>query len=145
TRRTSATTASCTRIPSCAPSATTVCCNARPAPGSSSARPRRRSTTASRERRSATMSDASDPTPSAAAAPTPGSPGGEPTAETSLGGVFHAFALLGATSFGGGVVAYLRQALVVRERWLDDETFLSGLELSQMLPGLNATNMSVYV
>ena len=59
--------------------------------------------------------------------------------------IFRAFLLLGATSFGGGVVAYLRQALVEREKWMDDETFLAGLELSQTLPGLNATNMSVYV
>ncbi|HEY8515615.1 MAG TPA: chromate transporter [Candidatus Binatia bacterium] len=63
----------------------------------------------------------------------------------SLWRLFRVFLVLGATSFGGGVVAYLRQALVVRERWLDDETFLSGLELAQTLPGLNATNMSVYV
>jgi len=59
--------------------------------------------------------------------------------------LFRVFLVLGATSFGGGVVAYLRQALVVKQRWLDDETFLSGLELSQTLPGLNATNMSIYV
>ncbi|HZR82700.1 MAG TPA: chromate transporter [Candidatus Binatia bacterium] len=63
----------------------------------------------------------------------------------SLLEIFRAFLTLGATSFGGGVVAYLRQSLVVREKWLDDETFLAGLELSQTLPGLNATNMSVYV
>jgi chromate transporter len=70
----------------------------------------------------------------------------EPCIErVSLLAIFRAFLVLGATSFGGGVVAYLRQALVVRERWLDDETFLAGLELSQTLPGLNATNMSVYV
>ena len=76
----------------------------------------------------------------------------EPSAErpaaaqrVSLLEIFRAFLVLGGTSFGGGVVAYLREALVVREKWLDDETFLAGLELSQMLPGLNATNMSVYV
>lgn len=69
-------------------------------------------------------------------------PGASPV---TLGRLFRVFALLGATSFGGGVVAYLRQALVVRQRWLDDETFLSGLELSQTLPGLNATNMSIYM
>lgn len=69
-----------------------------------------------------------------------------PTGERiGLGRIFRAFLLLGATSFGGGVVAYLREALVVRERWLDDETFVEGLELAQILPGLNATNMSVYV
>lgn len=63
----------------------------------------------------------------------------------SLLRLFRVFLVLGVTSFGGGVVAYLRQALVVKERWLDDETFLSGLELSQTLPGLNATNMSIYM
>jgi len=63
----------------------------------------------------------------------------------SLWRLFRVFLVLGATSFGGGVVAYLRQALVVKQKWLDDETFLSGLELSQTLPGLNATNMSIYV
>jgi chromate transporter len=68
-----------------------------------------------------------------------------PAERVGLLEIFRAFLTLGATSFGGGVVAYLREALVERERWLDDETFLAGLELSQMLPGLNATNMSVYV
>jgi len=63
----------------------------------------------------------------------------------TLARLFWVFFVLGATSFGGGVVAYLRQALVVKQRWLDDETFLSGLELSQTLPGLNATNMSIYM
>lgn len=64
---------------------------------------------------------------------------------TSPADILVAFLLLGATSFGGGVVAYLREALVARRRWLDDARFLSGLELAQILPGLNATNMSVYV
>lgn len=68
-----------------------------------------------------------------------------PREQVTLGRLFRVFLVLGATSFGGGVVAYLRQALVERQRWLDDETFLSGLELSQTLPGLNATNMSIYV
>lgn len=63
----------------------------------------------------------------------------------SLGAILATFGLLGATSFGGGVVAYLRQALVARRGWLSDASFLSGLELSQILPGLNATNMSVYM
>ena len=74
-----------------------------------------------------------------------GAQGSEGAPRVSLLEIFRAFLVLGGTSFGGGVVAYLREALVVREKWLDDETFLAGLELSQMLPGLNATNMSVYV
>jgi chromate transporter len=53
------------------------------------------------------------------------------------------FATIGATSFGGGVVAYLRNALVERERWLDDRAFLRVLELAQTLPGLNTVNVAV--
>lgn len=69
-----------------------------------------------------------------------------PTAPAvSLAEIFLTFLLIGATSFGGGVVAYLRNALVVTKGWLDEEQFLTALEISQALPGLNATNMSVIV
>ena len=63
----------------------------------------------------------------------------------SLAEIFRTFFVIGATSFGGGVVAYLRQALVAQRGWLDDDQFMSALEISQTLPGLNATNMSVLV
>ena len=59
--------------------------------------------------------------------------------------LFRTFLVLGATSFGGGGVASLREALVTERGWLDDEEFLGALEPSQTLPGLNATNMSVIV
>jgi len=63
----------------------------------------------------------------------------------SLGRIFRVFALIGVTSFGGGIVAYLRRALVEKEKWLNDESFMAALEISQTLPGLNSTNMSVIV
>lgn len=69
----------------------------------------------------------------------------EQRARVGLGEIFRTFLVIGATSFGGGVVAYLRQALVVQRAWLDDEQFMSALEISQTLPGLNATNMSILV
>jgi chromate transporter len=59
--------------------------------------------------------------------------------------IFLTFLAIGATSFGGGVVAYLRNSLVTKKQWLDDEGFLAALEISQALPGLNATNMAVIV
>lgn len=59
--------------------------------------------------------------------------------------IFVTFLVIGATSFGGGVVAYLRSGLVLKKRWLDEEHFMSALEISQALPGLNATNMSIIV
>ena len=59
--------------------------------------------------------------------------------------IFTVFLLIGATSFGGGVVAYLRQSLVAKHKWVDDKTFVELLSISETLPGLNATNMAVLV
>jgi len=67
------------------------------------------------------------------------------TPRVSLGKLFGVFALIGVTSFGGGIVAYLRRALVDKEKWLDEDGFMAALEISQTLPGLNSTNMSVIV
>lgn len=83
-------------------------------------------------------------------APTPAPPPAStadlgPLASVSLAELFMTFLIIGATSFGGGVVAYLRNGLVLKKGWLDEEHFLSALEISQALPGLNATNMSVIV
>ena len=61
----------------------------------------------------------------------------------SLWRLFAAFLMMGATSLGGGVIAYLRTGLVSNYRWLDDETFVELMAISQSLPGLNATNMSI--
>ncbi len=61
----------------------------------------------------------------------------------SLWRLFLGFFVMGATSLGGGVIAYLRTGLVSRYRWLDDETFVELMAISQSLPGLNATNMSI--
>lgn len=63
----------------------------------------------------------------------------------SLWQIFRVFFMLGATSIGGGVVGYLRSALVQHQRWVDDPTFVELLSISQTLPGLNATNMSILV
>jgi chromate transporter len=59
--------------------------------------------------------------------------------------IFLEFLLIGATSFGGGVVAYLRSGLVGKRGWLDDRSFVELLSISQSLPGLNATNMAMLV
>nr|AEQ20490.1 putative chromate transporter [uncultured bacterium CSL144] len=62
-----------------------------------------------------------------------------------IGAIFKTFFTAGAISFGGGVVAYLREYLVHEQKWLDDEGFLDALELSETLPGLNSVNMSVII
>jgi chromate transporter len=66
-----------------------------------------------------------------------------PAERPSLRILFKIFLIAGAISFGGGVVAYLREYLVREEHWLDDEQFLDALEVSETLPGLNSVNMSV--
>ena len=63
----------------------------------------------------------------------------------ALGRIFFAFFVIGATSFGGGVIAHLRTRLVARHRWVDDDTFVEVLSISQTLPGLKATNVAVLV
>ena len=68
-----------------------------------------------------------------------------PPRVATLNEIFFAFLLIGATSFGGGAVAYLRSSLVAKHGWLDDREFVELLSISQTLPGLNATNMAVLV
>ena len=60
-----------------------------------------------------------------------------PSVEASLIQIFRTFLLIGATSFGGGVVAYLRSSLVEKRGWLDDESFVQLLAMSQRLRGLS--------
>lgn len=68
-----------------------------------------------------------------------------PPERPSIPAIFRAFLAIGATSFGGGVVAYLRASLVGRHAWVDDNEFVELLSISQTLPGLNATNMAILV
>ncbi len=63
----------------------------------------------------------------------------------SLFQIFMGFLIIGATSFGGGVVAYLRTGLVNQRKWIDDTTFVELLSICQTLPGLNASNMAILV
>ncbi len=48
-------------------------------------------------------------------------------------------------SFGGGLSAWIRRDVVQRRKWLDDRGFLSGLALSQIAPGANAVNLTVFI
>jgi chromate transporter len=63
----------------------------------------------------------------------------------SLAKLFGVFFYIGATSFGGGVVAYLREHLVSRQKWMDEDHFLAAYEIATTVPGLIATNVAVIV
>ena len=65
--------------------------------------------------------------------------------QISLAAVFKLFLTVGAISFGGGVVAYLREYIVRGNQWMDDDEFLDALEIGQTLPGLIAVNLSVII
>lgn len=76
----------------------------------------------------------------------PGPPGATPeTPRVTVAQIFLEFLVIGATSFGGGVVAYLRNGLVSKRGWVDDREFVELLSISQSLPGLNSTNMAILV
>jgi chromate transporter len=64
-------------------------------------------------------------------------------ATVSVVEIFIQFLIIGATSFGGGAVAYLRSSLVTKNKWLDDKSFMELFSISQSLPGLNTTNMAI--
>ncbi|OYW53446.1 MAG: chromate transporter [Rhizobiales bacterium 12-68-15] len=81
--------------------------------------------------------------PAAPRPPAPDVPEG--TIHVTLLEIFVGFLVIGATSFGGGVVAYLRSGLVGRRKWIEDETFVELLSICQTLPGLNASNMAILV
>jgi len=56
--------------------------------------------------------------------------------------IFNGFLLIGATSFGN-IVPYLRDGLVTKRGWIDDNGFIELMSISETLPGLNATNIAV--
>jgi chromate transporter len=83
------------------------------------------------------MTEAAEPSTIEAAA--------KPREAIGLFALFKIFLTIGAISFGGGVVAYLREYVVRGEQWMDDDEFLESLEIGQSLPGLIAVNLSVIV
>lgn len=63
--------------------------------------------------------------------------------EATLWQLFIEFLLIGAVSFGGGIVAYERILLIEKRKWLTTDEFMATLALSQTMPGLNSVNLAV--
>lgn len=57
--------------------------------------------------------------------------------------LFREFLIIGAISFGGGIIAYERILLVDKKKWLSSDEFLGYLAISQTMPGLNSVNLAV--
>ena len=63
------------------------------------------------------------------------------------GEVFRAFLALGSTAFGGPIahIGYLRQAFVLRRRWLDESRFAQLLAVCQFLPGPASSQLALAI
>lgn len=59
--------------------------------------------------------------------------------------LFLIFSRIGLTSFGGGLSGWLLREFVQRRKWMTEEEFLNGLSISQALPGVNVTNMAIWI
>ena len=60
--------------------------------------------------------------------------------------LFLSFLRLGAMAFGGpAMVAYIGELAVKRKKWLDRETFQTGVALCQIIPGATAMQTAAYV
>ncbi len=57
--------------------------------------------------------------------------------------LFLQFLMVGAVSFGGGIIAYERILLVEKRKWLNADQFMAYLAISQTMPGLNSVNLAV--
>ncbi len=59
--------------------------------------------------------------------------------------LFRVFLHVGLTSFGGSSSAWMHREIVERRKLMDDEAFMTGLTIAQVLPGANPVNMSLYL
>jgi chromate transporter len=72
-------------------------------------------------------------------------PTATPTPEISLAQVFGLFLRIGLTSFGGSTSAWMYREIVSRRKLMDDNGFMTGLTIAQVLPGANPVNMALYM
>lgn len=64
----------------------------------------------------------------------------------SLFSLFLFFLRFGLTAFGGpAMIAYIRQKVVEEKKWLNGDSFRSGIAICQSIPGATAMQMATYV
>jgi len=59
--------------------------------------------------------------------------------------LFLVFFRIGLFSFGGGLSGWVYREVVVQRGWLTEDEFLSGMAVSQILPGANIANLGIYI
>lgn len=65
--------------------------------------------------------------------------------QVGLRRLLFAFGRLGAVTFGGSLQSWIHREVVERLGWMDNREYLSGMAMSQVLPGANPVNIAVYV
>jgi chromate transporter len=73
------------------------------------------------------------------------SPASPPAPPASLFAIYRLCFIVGLFSFGGGLTAWFHREVVRVRGWMTDDEFFSGYSLAQILPGVNSTNMAVYI
>jgi len=68
-----------------------------------------------------------------------------PAHPVSLFALYRLCFVVGVFSFGGGITAWFHREVVKVRGWMTDDEFFSGYSLAAILPGVNSTNMAVYV
>lgn len=63
----------------------------------------------------------------------------------SLFALYRVFFWIGVFSFGGGLTPWMFREVVEVRGWMSKEEFLSGVAVSQILPGVNSTNLAIYI
>ena len=71
------------------------------------------------------------------------SSGGPAAERPTLWQIFFELLLIGAVSFGGGIVAYERMLLIEKRQWLSADSFMATLALNQTMSGLNPVNLTL--
>jgi chromate transporter len=67
------------------------------------------------------------------------------TPHVSLLALYNTFFWVGIFSFGGGVSSWLHREVVDIRGWMTDNQFFSGYSLTHILPGVNSSNLAVYI
>src|SRR5690606_25123285 len=70
-----------------------------------------------------------------------------PPPTSPLREIIFLFLRLGITAFGGPAahVAMMREEVVRRRKWLDDQQFLDMLGATNLIPGPNSTEMAIHI
>lgn len=69
----------------------------------------------------------------------------EAVASPSILAIFSVFCRIGLLSFGGGLSGWVFREVVLIRHWIDEDEFLSGMALGQILPGANIANLTIYI